>query len=137
MGGARRRQGYGHKDPKRLAPYPGFTGSDCRGTLRILPREAKGELILLLLDSSRQEPPEKKEVSPWGQSPRTREQAETCSSLPTFPRRERCPGSGAPHVFPQPLQKFLEATWPQDPMLDVHLLRWISSSLLCSWRPLA
>ena len=49
--------------PLRLAPYPGFTGSDSRGTLRVLPREAKGELIVLLLDFSCQELPEKKEGS--------------------------------------------------------------------------
>ena len=115
MGGAGSRQGHGHKDPTRPAPYPGLTGSECRGTRRVLPREAKGELIILLLVSSCQELPEKKEVSPWGQSLRTRERPETSSALATFPRREHCPGGGTPHFFPLPLQKFLEAAWPQDP----------------------
>lgn len=45
-------QGHGHKDPKRLAPYPGFTGSDCRHSPG-LAKGGKGELIFLLLDSSR------------------------------------------------------------------------------------
>ena len=33
----------------QLAPYPGFTDSDSRGTFRVLLREARGELIALVL----------------------------------------------------------------------------------------
>lgn len=58
----------GTERPLRLAPYPGFTGSEGRGTFRVLLREAKGELIVLLLESSCQELPRgMQEVSPWGQ----------------------------------------------------------------------
>lgn len=33
----------------QLAPYPGFTGSDSKGTFRVLLREARGELIAPVL----------------------------------------------------------------------------------------
>lgn len=114
---AERRQGHEHKYPLRLVPYPGFTGSDCRGTLRVLPREAKGELIALLLDSSCQELPEKMEgsQSQGTEGARGFRIRETSSSLISFPRREHCPGSSTPHFFPPPLQRFLEAGWPHDP----------------------
>lgn len=42
---------------RRPASYPEFTVSDSRGTFRVLPREDKGELIVLL-DFSYQELPE-------------------------------------------------------------------------------
>lgn len=101
----------------RQVPYAGFTGSDCRGTLRVLPREAKGEPIVLLRDASCQELPEKKEESQslgkeGAQGFGTRE---TSSSMVSFPRKKHCPGSSAPHFFPPPLQRFLEAAWSQDP----------------------
>lgn len=82
-----------------------------------MPREAKGELIVPLLDSSCQELSEKKEGSQslgteGAQGFRTRD---TSSSLVSFPRKELCPGKSTPHFFPLHLQRFLGAAWPQDP----------------------
>lgn len=47
--GSRRRQVRDIRPRGQLAPYPGFTGSDSKGTFRVLLREARGELIAPVL----------------------------------------------------------------------------------------